>query len=116
MTWRRPWNTRATFGWRGMCGGERRKSVRIPRRLQPRQAKDHERPKSLQAGSEREARLARINDWQVAPLSGFVEAIRQRVSNGCAIPYFDPLDGGVTARCLYLLEAPGPQAVASGFV
>ena len=32
------------------------------------------------------------------------------------IPYFDPADGGNAARCLFLLEAPGPKAVASGFV
>jgi hypothetical protein len=33
-----------------------------------------------------------------------------------AIPYFDPLDGGVGASVLFLLEAPGPRAVASGFI
>jgi len=33
-----------------------------------------------------------------------------------SIPDFDPWDGGVTAEILYLLEAPGAQAVASGFV
>lgn len=33
-----------------------------------------------------------------------------------SIPYFDPLDGGTLATLLYLLEAPGPRAVASGFV
>lgn len=32
------------------------------------------------------------------------------------IPYFDPLDGGTKADCLFLLEAPGPKAVASQFV
>jgi uracil-DNA glycosylase len=32
------------------------------------------------------------------------------------IPHFDPLDGGIEAECLFLLEAPGPKAVDSGFV
>ena len=32
------------------------------------------------------------------------------------IPQFDPLDGGIDAECLFLLEAPGPKAVNSGFV
>jgi uracil-DNA glycosylase len=32
------------------------------------------------------------------------------------VPYFDPLDGGIEAECLFLLEAPGPKAVLSGFV
>ena len=32
------------------------------------------------------------------------------------VPYFDPWDGGVEATTLFLLEAPGPKAVHSGFV
>jgi uracil-DNA glycosylase len=32
------------------------------------------------------------------------------------VPDFDPCDGGVEAECLFLLEAPGPKAVTSGFV
>ena len=32
------------------------------------------------------------------------------------IPHFDPLDGGSNAQVLFLMEAPGPKASASGFV
>jgi hypothetical protein len=32
------------------------------------------------------------------------------------IPYFDPLDGGINAKCLFLFEAPGPRAVYSNFI
>ncbi len=32
------------------------------------------------------------------------------------IPYFDPCDGGINASVLFLLEAPGPRAVRSGFI
>ncbi len=32
------------------------------------------------------------------------------------VPFFDPCDGGIRARILFLLEAPGPQAVRTGFV
>ena len=32
------------------------------------------------------------------------------------IPNFDPSDGGIQARVLFLLEAPGPKAKASEFV
>lgn len=32
------------------------------------------------------------------------------------IPDFDPLDGGVDAEVLFLLEAPGPKARDSGFI
>ena len=33
-----------------------------------------------------------------------------------AVPNFDPWDGGIGAEILFLLEAPGPRAVESGFV
>lgn len=32
------------------------------------------------------------------------------------VPFFDPSDGGIHARILFLLEAPGPQAVRTGFI
>jgi len=42
--------------------------------------------------------------------------IRRERGCGEAVPYFDPADGGVEAECLFVLEAPGPQAVRSGFI
>jgi uracil-DNA glycosylase len=50
------------------------------------------------------------------PLSALVEAIRSETGRGIQVPHFDPSDGGIAARCLFLLEAPGPKAVRSGFV
>ena len=38
------------------------------------------------------------------------------MGSNAAIPYFDPWDGGVDAKTLFLLEAPGPKARNSGFV
>lgn len=32
------------------------------------------------------------------------------------MPHFDPCDGGINARALFLLEAPGPKAVGSAFI
>ena len=32
------------------------------------------------------------------------------------MPHFDPCDGGINASALFLLEAPGPQAVGSTFI
>ncbi len=32
------------------------------------------------------------------------------------VPYFDPFDGGISAKVLFILEAPGAKAVKSGFV
>lgn len=60
----------------------------------------------------RRAALARPH---MVPLVAFVEALRER-HPARAIPDADPADGGVRARVLLLLEAPGPQSVATGFV
>ena len=42
--------------------------------------------------------------------------MRQAKGPSYEIPDFDPLDGGSDAEVLFLLEAPGPKAVVSGFV
>jgi hypothetical protein len=42
--------------------------------------------------------------------------MRQAKGPSCRIPDFDPLDGGSNAQVLFLFEAPGPKAVASGFI
>jgi uracil-DNA glycosylase len=73
-------------------------------------------PKSLKSPSERQSRLSLINDWHVAPLTSLVQKMRHETGQEGNIPFFDPCDGGVRARCLFLLEAPGAQAIASGFV
>ncbi len=73
-------------------------------------------PKTLALAISREARVARIQDPHVADLTAFVHELRAEMGSDYAVPYFDPMDGGVQADCLFLLEAPGPKAVASGFV
>ena len=50
----------------------------------------------------------------MASLSVFVESIR--ADGHAGVPYFDPLDGGIDAECLFILEGPGPKAVATRFV
>lgn len=73
-------------------------------------------PKSLAHPNERANRLALIKSPHVAPLNDMVKALRDEFGPQYQIPYFDPLDGGTSAECLLLLEAPGPKAVASGFI
>lgn len=51
----------------------------------------------------------------MAPLGALVAALRARHPER-HVPDADPCDGGVRARALLLLEAPGPQSVATGFV
>ena len=64
----------------------------------------------------RQVRLSQLQKAHIAPLTSFVESLRTEAGPGAAIPYFDPWNGGVEARILFLLEAPGPKAVRSGFV
>ena len=52
----------------------------------------------------------------VLPLTEFVHRTRAQRGLGRAVPFFDPADGGIHARVLFLLEAPGPKAVTTGFV
>ncbi len=47
----------------------------------------------------------------MAPLAAYVERLRAQLGRS-DVPDFDPLDGGVRARMLLLLKAPGPGAVA----
>jgi uracil-DNA glycosylase len=51
----------------------------------------------------------------VKPLVEYLEAIRLE-QLGLELPCFDPCDGGICARALFLLEAPGPKAVGSAFI
>jgi uracil-DNA glycosylase len=73
-------------------------------------------PKLLGEPEARRGRLELLQEPHVAPLTRLVEAIRAETKRGREVPYFDPLDGGTHAPLLFLLEAPGPKAVASGFV
>ncbi len=72
--------------------------------------------KRLKSLSEREARTLRVCDPHVAALNTFVGQIRKHLGLVREIPYFDPDDGGVRARVLFLFESPGPGAVESGFI
>jgi len=60
--------------------------------------------------------MSLLHDGHVGSLTAFVDRLRREQGPARQIPYFDPLDGGVEARALLLLEAPGPKAVESGFV
>jgi len=81
------------------------------------------RPKSLKDESVKQERRSLLEQSHVAPLTKFVVELRdQKLEEHSPdfrkehIPYFDPLDGGVQARCLFLFEAPGGRAVKSGFI
>jgi uracil-DNA glycosylase len=73
-------------------------------------------PKLLGVEAARAERRALLWLDHVAPLTAFVETLRTEVGEEFQIPDFDPWDGGVKAEILFLLEAPGPKAVRSGFI
>lgn len=75
-----------------------------------------DRPKLLGDATALELRLSQVNDQHIAPITAFVERLRERMGPGAAIPFIDPWDGGIHAEVLFLLEAPGPKARNSGFV
>jgi|SRR3989339_739367 len=75
-----------------------------------------DKPKSLCNPMAIQSRLAGISKPHILPLTNFVETIRKETGLNREIPYFDPLDGGINAKCLFLFEAPGPRAVFSGFI
>ena len=73
-------------------------------------------PKSLANEAERAARTTQLSRSHVQALSQLVKKIRVEKGPDFKVPDFDPLDGGIGAKVLFLLEAPGPRAVKSGFV
>lgn len=73
-------------------------------------------PYALKDPEEFKRRSAMLSLPHMAPLSSYLEGVRRRLGPEYHIPAFDPCDGGIHARLLFLLEAPGPQAVASSFI
>jgi uracil-DNA glycosylase len=55
-----------------------------------------------------------LTNSHVAPLKRF--AARVRRCHPGAVPDFDPLDGGIFARVLFVAERPGPKALKTGFI
>jgi uracil-DNA glycosylase len=55
-------------------------------------------------------RLSKINYPHIALLTALVHQIRADKGAAAVVPYFDPEDGGIDAKVLFLLEAPGPKA------
>lgn len=73
-------------------------------------------PKLLGDSQAKAERMQLLRERHIAPLTDYVEKLRQEAGAGADIPYFDPWDGGIEARVLFLLEAPGAKAVSTGFI
>jgi len=66
---------------------------------------DH--PRALRDPAARLQRHAMLSLPHIASLAAYAARLRSRPS--VEVPDFDPLDGGVEARVLFLLEKPGPM-------
>lgn len=75
-----------------------------------------DRLRSLQYESEQRERKALLDSPHMQPLTALVDQIRKEKHLGTEVPYFDPCDGGINARVLFLLEAAGPKAVKTTFI
>lgn len=71
-------------------------------------------PKSLIGGDMLAARRAQVDAPHILPLRRLIEKIA--AERGASVPDPDPLDGGIRARMLLLLETPGPAIARTGFV
>ena len=71
-------------------------------------------PKSLADPAALAARRALIDAPHIAPLRALAERIA--TERRAPVPIPDPLDGGIAARMLLLLETPGPAVLRTGFV
>lgn len=78
-------------------------------------------PRTMRSAAIREERFARLGEPHIRPLVDYVAQLR--TSSGAEVPMFDPSDGGVNARLLFLMEKPGPMTSAgrrgragSGFI
>jgi hypothetical protein len=77
-----------------------------------------DRPRAMSDPSVRAERKGMLYLRHIAPLTNYAEELRKGEVG--EVPDFDPLDGGVTAKLLFLFEKPGPKTSpkrgGSGFI
>ena len=67
--------------------------------------------------AERSRRRALLALPRMVPLAFYAAGLRRsQAFPGVQVPDFDPLDGGIGARVLFVLEKPGPGILPDGFV
>ena len=73
-----------------------------------------DRPRSMRDPDTLQRRITMLHSPHMGRLVEHVSELRNRDLG--KVPDFDPLDGGIEARVLFLLEKPGPKAFKSGFI
>src|SRR5258707_532063 len=73
--------------------------------------KDDNGPRTMRDRNVREQRKAMLALPHMARLVSYTAGLRL---DGMQVPEFDPLDGGVDAKILFLFEKPGPMTAEDG--
>lgn len=80
-----------------------------------------ERPRVMANEAVREERRKMLGLPHMTPLSEYTRSLR--MGGDFEVPDFDPMDGGIAARLLFLFEKPGPMTsssktgrIGSGFI
>ncbi len=73
-------------------------------------------PYALADPDEQARRHQLLHARHMRPLENYRTLLSEALGASDAVPYFDPCDGGASARALFLLEAPGRKALGSGFI
>ena len=71
-------------------------------------------PRSMRDPDVRARRRDMLDAPHMRPLTAYAARLRKR--GDVEVPDFDPLDGGIEARALFLFEKPGPMTVDKGSV
>ena len=77
--------------------------------------KPEDEPYALKVLSEQQRRSAMLQQSHIEPLATYLAKIKAEHPEK-ELPCFDPCDGGINAKALFFLEAPGPKAVGSTFI
>ena len=72
-------------------------------------AKMEDRPKSLKLQEYKQERRSMLDQPHVAPLTKYVRNLR-KLEQG-EVPFFDPMDGGISAKILFILQNPGKRTL-----
>ncbi|MCF6292223.1 MAG: uracil-DNA glycosylase [Robiginitomaculum sp.] len=70
------------------------------------------KPESLN----KDYKINMLHKPHIVSLTRFVDELKKELGSEVGMPYFDPLDGGINAKLLWVLETPGPKAVGTNFI
>jgi hypothetical protein len=74
----------------------------------------NDKPRSNRDPAELERKRALLHEPHIAPLTAFVERLREQRGGDATVPWVDPTEAGVEARILLLQQAPGRRSAPGG--